>query len=177
MKRVSRRTLLATLVGLPCLAGLPGLIGRARAARRPLRFDQHVEQTISAVIDCMLPGDDGLPGAVALGIDRRVPAMAEVSPRLTLRELQRSLAEGAAWLDRAAVEEGAPDFLGLDRAKQEAVLLQAMTADADGAFVIVRMLRDRAFALYYTHQTVMAAFPYTGPPQPVGFPDFQEAPR
>jgi hypothetical protein len=177
MKLFSRRTVVTMLVGLPCLAGLTGLIGRALAARRSPRFDRHAERTISIVIDRMLPGGDGLPGAVALGIDRRIAAMAEISPRLSLLELQRSLADGVAWLDRAAVRAGARNFLGLGRAKQEAVLLRTAAAADDDAAVIARMLRDRAFALYYTDRTVMAAFAYAGPPQPVGFPDFQDAPR
>jgi hypothetical protein len=31
--------------------------------------------------------------------------------------------------------------------------------------------------LYYTEPVIKAAFPYTGPPQPDGFADFQDPPR
>lgn len=175
MKRLSRRTLLTTFFGLPFFAGPAVPTRHAEAAPRPPRFDEHAERTISAVIDRMLP-DDELPGAVALGIHRRIPAMAEVPPRQRLFELRRGFAEGVAWLDTQARAAGATDFLGLDEAQQEAVLVTAVTSDEDAAF-FVGTLRDRAFALYYTEPSIVAAFAYAGPPQPAGFPDFQEAPR
>jgi len=176
MKRLSRRTLLTTLFGLPLLAGPAVPTRHAAAARRPPRFDEHAERTISSVINRMLPGDE-LPGAVALGIDRRIPAMAEVPPRQPLFELRRGFAEGVAWLDTQARAAGAADFLRLDEARQEAVLVTAVTSDVEDAAFFVGTLRDRAFALYYTDPSIVAAFAYAGPPQPAGFPDFQEAPR
>lgn len=175
MKPLSRRTLLATFFGLPFFAGAAVLSWHAVAARRKFRFDKHAEQTISAVINRMLPGDP-LPGAVALGIDRRVPAMAQLPPRQRLSELHLSFAEGVAWLDGWARAAGAPDFLGLKEAQQEAVLLTAATSSDNDVASFVWTLRDRAFALYYTDPAIMAAFAYAGPPQPVGFPDFQAAP-
>jgi hypothetical protein len=176
MKQLSRRTLLTTFFGLPFFAGPAVPTRRVAAAPRPRRFDEHAERTISAVINRMLPGDE-LPGAVALGIDRRIPAMAEVYPRQELLELHRGLAEGAAWLDSQAKAAGVPDFLGLDEARQEAVLLTAVTSNDEDAASFVETLRARAFALYYSDPLIVAAFAYAGPPQPAGFPDFQEAPR
>jgi Gluconate 2-dehydrogenase subunit 3 len=175
MKWLSRRTLLTTFFGLPFFAGA-AVPTRHAAAARPPRFDKHAERTISAIINRMLPGD-GLPGAVALGIDRRIPAMAEVRPRQQLAELRRVFAEGVAWLDARARASGARDFLDLNEARQEAVLLGAVTSNVEDAAFFVGTLRDRAFALYYTDPLIVAAFAYAGPPQPAGFPDFQEAPR
>ncbi len=176
MKLLSRRLLLTTFVKLALVSGIAVSGFRAFAARRRPRFDAHAERTISAVIDRMLPADE-LPGAVALGIDRRIAAMAEIPPREELSELHMIFAMGVAWLDVRARAEGASEFLKLNAAGQEAVLQAATTSNAEGAAAIVRTLRDRAFALYYTDPVIVAAFAYAGPPQPEGFPDFQEAPR
>lgn len=175
----SRRQVVETLVRLPLLAGLatsglatlgvvvPG--GRPLAARRPSRFDMHAESTIAAVLDRMLPGDE-LPGAVALGIDRRILAMENIA-------LKQSLSDGVAWLDGRARRKKAADFLALDDAGRDAVLEAALASRAAAAGAISGSLRNLALTLYYTHPTVMAAFAYSGPPQPAGFPDFEDAPR
>jgi hypothetical protein len=168
-KLISRRFLLTTIVRLPLIAGVVMSSRRAFAARRQRRREAHAELTIAAVINCMLPADE-LPGALALGIERRIAAMTDL-------ELKRSLAEGVAWLDGRARRQGASEFLELDEARQELVLQEALASSADGASAIVWTLRRLAFTLYYTDPTIMAAFAYAGPPQPGGFPDFQEAPR
>jgi hypothetical protein len=166
---VSRRLVLDAIAGLSMVAGLVTSTGRAFAARRRPQVDQHAERTISAVVDRMLPSGE-LPGALALGIDRRVAVTADV-------ELRRRLGSAVAWLDRRARQQGALNFLRLDEPGQETVLQEALTSRAEGAGVIAGPLRNLAFTLYYTHPTIMAAFAYSGPPQPAGFPDFQDAPR
>jgi hypothetical protein len=176
MRPIYRRTLLRIFAGLPFLAG-PGLAAwRALAARRPPHFDQHVQQTLSAVIDRMLPADE-LPGAGSLGIDQHISAMADVPPRQPLRELHQTFADGVAWLDRRARAAAARDFLALDEAQQEALLTAGLNSKDEDAAGFVWTLRDRAFALYYTHPAIVGAFAYAGPPQPGGFPDFRDAPR
>lgn len=166
---LSRRFLLTFLVRLPLVAGLLVASSRLLFARRQPRFDPDVERAIAAVVDHMLPGD-GLPGALALGIDRRIAASTD-------SELLRSLAQGAAWLDGRARAAGASRFIALDAAGREAVLQAALSSDAEGADAIVRTLRNRALTLYYTEPAIMSAFAYTAPPQPEGFPDFQDPPR
>lgn len=168
-KLLSRRVLLTVLLRLPLIAGIVTSSRRTFAARREPRSDAHVERTIAAVIDCMLPGGE-LPGALALGIDRHIAAATD-------SELKWSFIEGVAWLDQRARAKGTMNFLKLDEAGRETVLQAALRSDAEGAFAIVRTLRNLAFTLYYTDPAIMAAFAYSGPPQPDGFPDFQEAPR
>ncbi len=175
MMMLRRRSFLAACAATPLLAHPALGLRRAIAARRPARFDRHAQRTISAVIDRMLPRDE-LPGAVDLDIDRRLGAMAELPPRQPLADLHRSLAEAAAWLDKRARAAGGIDFLGLDAVRQDAVLLSAQTSRDEAASTIVWTLRDRAFALYYSHPTIVGAFRYAGAPQPTGFPDFEDAP-
>lgn len=165
---LSRRLVLAALVRLP-LIGTVAMAGhRALAARRPPQDGYHVRLTIKSIVDHMLPGGE-LPSAQALDITRRIASTDD-------RDLKRSFAEGIAWLDGRAQMAGALNFRALDEAGKEA-MLQAALASADGAGTFVSELRTLAFTHYFTHPTVMAAFAYSGPPQPAGFPDFQEAPR
>jgi hypothetical protein len=165
----SRRLVLEALVRLSMLAGLVTSGGHAIAARREPRFDSHAERTISAVVDRMLPADE-LPGALALGIDRRIVATPDA-------ELKRSLGRAVAWLDGQARKQGASDFLRLDAVGRDEVLQMALSSSAEEAGVVAGTLRNLALTHYYTHPTIMAAFAYSGPPQPEGFPDFQDAPR
>ena len=175
MRPVHRRTLLKTFAAFPLVVGPVTLARRAVGALQRPPFDLHAQRTVSVVIDRMLPGE-GLPGAVALGIDRRIAAMARIPPGQPLSELHRRLAIGVAWLDKKARAAGAPEFLRLEPTQQEAILRAGLRSKNDDAAAIVWTLRDRSFALYYTHPTIMAAFAYAGPPQPRGFPDFQDAP-
>lgn len=175
IKAVQRRTLLSRRLVLTALVRLP-LIGtvampgrRALAARRPPHDESQFALTIAAIVDHMLPGGE-LPSAQALGIGRRIASATD-------RELKRNFAKGVAWLDGRAQTAGALNFLALDEAGKEAVLQAALASGADGAGGFVSELRTLAFTHYYTHPTIMAAFAYSGPPQPEGFPDFQEAPR
>jgi len=163
----TRRRLLATLARLPLLTlSIPAL---ARPVVSASHVDQHARRTIAAVIDRMLPGDD-LPGGLALQIDQAVVEAAD-------EETLRGLALGVGWLDAKARATGAAGFVALDASKQDSVLQAARASGDEGAAAVAEMLRRRALMRYYTHEAVMAAFPYTAPPQPSGFPDFQEAPK
>ena len=163
----TRRRLLATLARLPLLTlSIPAL---ARPVASAPHLDQHARRTIAAVIDRMLPGDD-LPGGLALQIDRAVVETADA-------ETLRGLALGVAWLDAKARAGGAAGFLALGAPAQDTVLRAAHESNDEGAEAVAQLLRRRALMRYYTDEAVMAAFPYTAPPQPSGFPDFQEAPQ
>jgi Gluconate 2-dehydrogenase subunit 3 len=165
----TRRLVLTALVRLPLIGGLALSGRRVSAARRSPRGKSHTALTIAAVVDHMLPGGE-LPGAQTLGIARRIASTPDP-------DLKRSFARGVAWLDARARKNGGSNFIALDQAGKEAVLQAALASHADGVGDFVRELRNLAFTHYYTHPTIMAAFAYSGPPQPAGFPDFQEAPR
>ena len=165
----SRRFVLAAFVCLPLILGVGLSSRRAVATRSRQEQERHAERTIAAVLDRMLPSDV-LPGALQLGLDRRIAAMDDL-------ELKRSLAKGVAWLDGWAGSQRASSFVELDHAQQELVLQAALKSSAEGANAIVYTLRKLAFTLYFTDPTIVTAFPYAGPPQPDGFPDFQDPPR
>jgi Gluconate 2-dehydrogenase subunit 3 len=154
------------------LLGFFSLLG-ANAFWRPLRpswgaeaTEEHLTRSVAALADVMFPGD-GLPKASDLGIDRRVLAMGE---------LEGAIAHAVAWLDTHAAREGVENFLGLDEAHKLAALDAAFASQEAGLQPAILALRFHLGTAYYATPAVKSAFAYTGPPQPQGFPDFQERP-
>jgi hypothetical protein len=128
--------------------------------------EEQTARALAALADAMFPGD-GLPGASALGIHRRVLEMAE---------LRESIATGVGWLDAHAAREGATDFASLDEAHRLAALDAAFASRDDGIQSLVLALRFHLGTAYYRDPRVKSAFAYTGPPQPDGFADFGAPP-
>jgi len=160
-----RRDFLA-IFGLALLGGAAALWRNLPSFWRP-PFDEHSAQTVKAVTALMFPGD-GLPGATELGIHNRIVALSELRPLL---------ADGVDWLDRRAKSRGVSDFLALDETAQAAAIDEAFASEDDAANEFAVLLRFYGGLNYYSEPVVKAAFPYTGPPQPEGFADFQDPPK
>jgi hypothetical protein len=158
---MQRRNVVA-LIGALVLGG-GSMLRRALAALGP----QAAASSLAAVADTMFPGGEGLPAASTLGLHARVLAMAD---------LQSSIRDGLAWLDRHAASRGATDFAALDEAERLAALDAAFASADDGVRPFVFALRQHIGAAYYAEPAIKKAFAYTGPPQPQGFADFQERP-
>jgi Gluconate 2-dehydrogenase subunit 3 len=125
-----------------------------------------IERTMAALADVMFPGE-GLPSASALGLHLRVAAMPE---------LEALIAAGAAWLDKYAALQGATDFVALSEDKRIAAVDSAFASREAGIQSFVLALRSYLGTAYYSAPAIKSAFAYSGPPQPDGFPDFQERP-
>jgi hypothetical protein len=164
---LSRRKLLAALFGLPLIGAAAALALRGFVALRPPRFDGHTARTATALVDRLIPADD-LPGAVALQIDQRI---------VTETDLRQSLVDGVSWLDAHAQRAGAADFLGLDEAGQLAAMTAGWAAYDTAAEQMLSKLWYRSATLYYSEAAVQQAYAYAGAPQPMGFADYQQAPR
>lgn len=163
---LSRRRLLVSLLQLPVFAGLAAF-ARSSFARvvRP-RPDSHAARTVSALIDRMIPGD-GMPGALALGVDRGV---------LDTQELWSSFARGVRALDAVARRSGGGDFLALSETAQIEVMTSAWTMRNSPAEQLLSKLWYRSATLYYSEPAVQRRFAYAGAPQPAGFMDFTQPP-
>jgi hypothetical protein len=161
-----RRRVFIAIFGSALLGGTTILWRSLSSFWRP-GFDAHAAQTVKAVTDLMFPGD-GLPGATELGIHNRIAAMSD---------LHEMMADGVGWLDRRAKNQGGADFLALDEPARSAAVEAAFASDDEDAKQFIVLLRFYAGLDYYSHPTIKAAFPYTDPPQPEGFADFQDPPR
>jgi MYXO-CTERM domain-containing protein len=155
-------------IGIFGLLGLGGAtLWRNLASFWRPSFGEHTVQTVTAVTDLMFPGE-GLPGATALGIHNRIVAMSDFHPIMS---------GGVDWLDKWATSQGASDFLALDESARLAAVGAAFESEDDHARQFVVAIRYYGVLNYYSEPVIKAAFPYTGPPQPEGFPDFQDAPK
>jgi hypothetical protein len=147
-----------------------------------LRADSKVEPRggmaagIRAIVDQLIPAQDlpgnDLPGAVDLGIDQQILTSFSAD-----RGLAAFMAEGIRWFDAAARARGGESFASLVAADQIAVAMRAEASPDSAGGRLFAVLRRQAMSLYYIHPRVTASFPYAGPPQPQGFPDFAQAPR
>jgi hypothetical protein len=163
--RMRRRVFIA-IFGSALLGGT-ALLWRNLSSFWRSGFDAHSAETVKALIGLLFPGDE-LPGAAELGIHNRVLAMAE---------LRDTMADGVGWFDQRAKSQGAANFLALDESARSATIEAAFASGDDAAKQFVVFLRFYAGLNYYSHPTIKAAFPYTDPPQPEGFADFQDPPR
>jgi hypothetical protein len=161
-----RRREVITLFGLLSLGGAAALWRSLASMWRP-HLDAHIAETVTVVTDLMFPGD-GLPGASELGTHNRIIAMTN---------LQALMTDGVAWLDGKAVSRGAPNFLTLNEAGKLAAIEEAFVSKDPGARQFVQTIRFYAGLDYYSEPVIKASFPYTGPPQPDGFADFQNPPK
>jgi hypothetical protein len=161
-----RRRVFIAIFGSALLGGTTILWRSLSLFWRP-GFDTHMAEAVKALTDLLFPGDE-LPGAAELGIHNRVLAMAE---------LRDTMADGVGWFDQRAKSQGAANFLALDENARSAAIEAAFASSDEAAKQFVVLLRFYAGLNYYSHPTIKAAFPYTDPPQPEGFADFQDPPR
>ena len=161
-----RRREFITIVGVALLGGTAAL-WRAVTFFWPPGFNEHTAETVKVVTDLMFPGD-GLPGATQLKIHDRLIAMVD---------FRDTMVGGVGWLDAWAKAKGASDFLALDDNARAAAIDAAFASDTEDARQCAITLRYYAGLNYYADPVIKAAFPYTGPPQPDGFADFQDPPQ
>jgi len=161
-----RRRQFITIIGLGLLGGAATLWRNFASFLQP-HFNAHSAETVKVVTDLMFPGD-GLPGAIALNIHDRLVAM---------EDLHETMAYGVAWLDSWAKSNGASDFLALDESKRSDAIDAAFASETEDARQFAVILRYHAGLTYYSDPVIRAGFPYTAPPQPEGFPDFQDPPQ
>lgn len=156
-------SLVASVAPLPRLASaLPIPVDRDRTAPG---------ETLRRYLDTLIPADE-TPSASALGVDREVMDIARRLP-----EYLQLLDLGLAWLDTAARARGAASFAAATDEHRIAIVREAQEARPG---TLPRRLFDRvrsdAVRLYYAHPASWSALDYGGPPQPVGFPDFERGP-
>jgi hypothetical protein len=164
-KAMNRRQV-AAFLGYLSFAGVAALCRAVKAFAQAPDAPEHVERTIAAVAEVMLPGD-GLPGAAELGLHRGVLANAD---RASL------IAKGVSFLDQIARRLGASDFVALDEPRRLAALDAAFASGEGGVQPFVFALRHDLMTAYYSAAAIKSDFAYTGPLQPDGFADFQDRP-
>jgi gluconate 2-dehydrogenase subunit 3-like protein len=119
---------------------------------------RHDPAFLAAVVDTLLPADDGLPSGTAAGVTDRLAEHLRAHPeRATLARLLDGI---------AAAHGGDARFVALDDAARAAVL-EAVERETGDAF---RCLLVLVLADYCEAEPLLAALGWrAGPPQPRGF--------
>jgi hypothetical protein len=130
-------------------------------------------RTLTAYLDTLIPNDELGPGALELGVGRRIIAGAQKN-----QPFRAFLEQGCRWLDDEAKKRGAESFADLSEDDRNGVVALAAAAEPNTSPQrFFRTTRRAAFVLYYAEPRAWAAIGYDGPPQPEGFMDYAAPPR
>ncbi len=132
-------------------------------------IDRNGLHALAPYLDTLLPAGDS-PAATELDIHHYL-----VEHAAGVRNYLELLSLGCRWLDAQAA--GAKTFVRLDSTAQERIVARLEGA-ASGTIehqFFERSLSD-TMQFYYAHPRTWPALGFTGPPQPVGFPDYRVAP-
>lgn len=163
--KVNRRRFLF----LSLLWGVPGFAASALGAARDA---PPLLETLRAFLDALIPSDDISPGAVDVGVDRRIVNAA--SKNLSYLNL---ITQGAKRLNEMSRDHFGEPFVSLDEKRRIEVVSLAEKASAKTPERrLFNQLRSDAFFHYYADARAWPSLGYDGPPQPRGFPDYDIAP-
>jgi hypothetical protein len=162
---LTRRTILKVLLGWS-LAATTG----AGEIRPPVPTRDR-RRVLGALLDTLLPPEDGSPGASDLGI---VEVMLKAARGTGFGRL---IDRGCQWLDQQAGERFGGSFAEISEEQRVAVVQIAEDAPRDSLpNVFFRAVRDDLFDRYYADVRAWPSLGFAGPPQPVGFLDFDRPP-
>ncbi len=113
------------------------------------------------VLDQIVPGHDGFPGAGELGVARHVDRLAASDP-----DLGRLFQDGLTAIESASRRTHSADFADLEE-DQRVQLLRTVEAESPQFFA---MLVRHTYAGYYSNRTIIELLGLEArPPQPLGF--------
>jgi hypothetical protein len=123
-------------------------------------------------LDTLLPADT-TPSASQLEVDKAIEAVAKrQSPLAELLSL------GCTWLDNQARQRGGENFATLEEATREQLVAQA-EASPPGSLpaTFFQVSLALAYRHYYARRESWIGLGFSGPPQPIGFPDHAQPPH
>lgn len=159
---------------LGAISGALGLLGglvfrRRRPARDLTPLTQDEQALLARYLDLLIPADE-TPGALDLGVHRRLFDRAAENDYL-----RNLLHQGCAWVER---ESGTEPFLALSEDAQHALIARSERSERESVpYRLFERLRHFAFHDFYGDARSWASLGYQGPPQPLGFPDYRQPPR
>jgi hypothetical protein len=188
MSEISRRDVLRRLALTLTAAGIVDrvsgqevhqLASQATAASggayTPAALSAHEFRTLERLTDLIVPVENGAPGAVAAGAAAWIDMLASENARL--REIYTT---GLGWLDGAAKERGAADFVTAEPAQQTALLdLIAFRRNQSAALApgieFFAMARRMTVDAFYTSEIGIRDIDYRGNSPMASYPAPTEA--
>ena len=167
-KKYKRRNFLQTLV----LLG--GFVPAKLLLALPLENQRQAGSlsALPAFLDTLIP-EDISPSASQLNVG---PELIGRARRETAFE--RLLILGCTWLNEQSIKQGKQLYENLDEASRIAIVkIAEQSVDRSLPRVFFIAVRHYAFEIYYARPETWVSLGYTGPPQPVGFPDYASPPE
>jgi hypothetical protein len=160
VNRIATSTFVVSLSGY-----IPAALAGVFVTRGALR-------SLPAFLDTLLP-DDGAPSATQLEVDRQLIRHAG-----GIANYPRLLQLGCQWLDEKASSRGTASFAQLGPGAQEEIVAAAELAPENSVQkLFFERVKSDSFTFYYSNPASWSAIGFSGPPQPVGFPDFAAPPK
>ena len=127
---------------------------------------------LAPFLDTLLPADT-TPSASQLEVDKALVALAKRDP-----SLDQLLTLGCTWLDSEAKQLGSKNFSTLGESLRERVVAQAEGSPPGGLpATFFQVVLTLAYRYYYARRESWIGLGFSGPPQPVGFPDHTQPPQ
>ncbi len=186
---VSRRRFIGSLLYLTVLLFSGFLLFRSyRSYRAGLDFDTlvaglrarwrydeplntHEQKGLQRYVDLLIP-DDTSPGALKLGVDQSI-----ISKSLNDPDYRQTLRQGLFRIDSIAKDMFGRPFFQLKNEQANRIILLSEEAKRYSAeHRLFGQLREDAFGDYYAMPESWRSLCYPGPPQPIGFSDYQQSP-
>ncbi|MDZ7734864.1 MAG: gluconate 2-dehydrogenase subunit 3 family protein [Gammaproteobacteria bacterium] len=132
---------------------------------------QDHEKTLAAFLDTLMPADE-TPAASELRIDQTLLQKSDGDERY-----RRLLRNGCLWLERTARRKYQSDFTALTgRQRVRIVELMEQARPRTIARVFFHRVRTDLFEHYYSHPESWKGLDIDRPPQPKGYPDYDQPP-
>ena len=167
-KKYKRRNFLQTLV----LLG--GFVPAKLLLALPIENQRQAGSlsALPAFLDTLIP-EDISPSASQLNVGPDLIGRARRES-----DFERLLILGCTWLNEQSLKQGKQLFENLDEVSRIAIVkIAEQSADRSLPRVFFIAVRHYAFEIYYAHPETWVSLGYTGPPQPVGFPDYASPPE
>lgn len=164
--RFTRRSFLG-LAGISLLAALGTWWSRKPAPHSSL------DANLLAWVDTLVPAEPNFPGALALGVAKRIAAAIARDPQYT-----KLTQEALRWIDTRAQASGSASFAELPDSRRQDIVAAAVTSPIGSVpRTFFQATLDDALLHTYADPRAWIGLGYAGPPQPVGFPDHAAPPK
>ena len=139
------------------------------------RYDEpleaHEQKGLQHYVDLLIP-DDTSPGALKLGVDQGI-----ISKTQDDADYRKILRQGLFRIDSIAEDMFGRPFFQLKNDQASRIISLSEEAKRYSAeHRLFEQLREDSFGDYYAMPESWRSLCYSGPPQPMGFSDYQQSP-
>lgn len=166
---ILRRSILKTLL---LGSSLWVILGSAKYSFARERVNSSTMTTFRHFLDTLIP-EDVSPSATQVNLDADLLDHAKI-----IQNYEKLIFLGCNWLDLQANAFYKTSFINLNSAQKNKVIEVASRSPGDSIpLQFFNRLRRDAFTFYYAKPPSWTGLRFSKPPQPHGYPDYQESPK